>query len=166
MPSSSPTTLPTGLRLGNLIKQCEQALIAEKHRALHGFDLTVPQYAALLALSESPRISGAQLSRRCGVTPQAMNGVISLLEGRGLIVRTRSEVHAKVLIIQLTPGGRALLRKADQEAVQVEQRLMGAFTGEQLAEFREHLNTAIEALSNRPAPEPAQTPVAAGGGSR
>lgn len=154
MTPPSLTTIPTGLRLGNLIKQCEQALIAEKHRALHPFDLTVPQYAALLALSESPRISGAQLSRRCGVTPQAMNGVISLLEGRGLITRAKSEVHAKVLIIQLTPAGRALLRKADHEAVRVERRLMAVFTAEQLADFRAQLDTAIKALTSRQPSDP------------
>jgi DNA-binding MarR family transcriptional regulator len=139
--------LSSGLRLGGQIKQCEQALIAEKHRVLRPFELTVPQYAAMLALSETPRLSGAQLARRCGVSAQAMNGVVALLDGRGLISRTRSELHAKVLVIELTPEGRALLRRADRAAVAVERRLMDAFSEGQLTVFREFLDTAIEALS-------------------
>ena len=145
--------LPSTLRLGNQIKQCEQALIAEKHRVLKPFDLTVPQYAALLTLSENPRISGAQLARRCGVTAQAMNGVVALLERRGLISRTRSEDHAKVLLLRLTRNGTTLLRKADREAVAVERRLMDAFTPTQLDQLRALLTLATETLADGSAEE-------------
>ncbi|QMU72549.1 MarR family winged helix-turn-helix transcriptional regulator [Streptacidiphilus sp. P02-A3a] len=139
--------LASGLRLGGQIKQCEQALISEKQRVLRPFELTVPQYAAMLALSETPRLSGARLARRCGVSAQAMNGVVALLDERGLISRSRSEVHAKVLVIELTSEGRALLRRADRAAVAVERRLMESFSEAQLTVFREFLDTAIEALS-------------------
>jgi DNA-binding MarR family transcriptional regulator len=152
--SGSPATeLPSGLRLGNRIKQCEQALLAEKHRILRPYDLTVSQYAALLVLAENPRISSAHLARRCGVTAQAMNGVVSLLERRGLISRTSSEDHAKVLLIQLTDAGMTLLQQADHGAVAVERRLAGAFTPEQLTAFQDMLATAIEVLSAKPSDE-------------
>jgi DNA-binding MarR family transcriptional regulator len=147
MSSQHTARLPSGLRLGNQIKQCEQALLAEKHRVLRPFDLTVPQYAALLMLSETPRISAARLARQCGVTAQAMSGLVALLEERGLIVRTRSEAHAKVLIIELTRSGKALLRRADQAAIAVERRLMDAFPEQQLSVFREFLDSAIKVLA-------------------
>lgn len=147
MPVKGAAKLPSTQRLGNQIKQCEQALLSEKHRVLRPYELTVPQYAAMLVLSETPRISGAQLSRRCGVTAQAMNGLVALLDERGLISRTRSDVHAKVLLIELTRAGRALLRRADQAAIAVERRLMDSFPDEQLAAFREYLDAAIEVLS-------------------
>jgi DNA-binding MarR family transcriptional regulator len=147
MTSVDEAGLPSALRLGNQIKQCEQALMAEKHRVLRPFDLTVPQYAALLVLSENPRISGAQLARRCGVTAQAMNGVVALLERRGLISRTRSEDHAKVLLLRLTRSGTAMLRKAYREAVAVERRLMDAFGPEQLEALRSLLGIAAATLS-------------------
>lgn len=146
MTANEAAGLPSALRLGSQIKQCEQALIAEKQRVLRPFDLTVPQYAALLTLSESPRISGAQLARRCGVTAQAMNGVVALLERRGLVSRTPSEDHAKVLLLRLTRTGQALLRRADPQAVAVERRLMGAFSAAQLAELRGLLDTALKTL--------------------
>ncbi|RAJ41749.1 DNA-binding MarR family transcriptional regulator [Kitasatospora sp. SolWspMP-SS2h] len=145
-----PTTeseLPFDQRLGSLIKQAEQALIAEKNRVLRPFGLTVPQYSALLLLAENPNISGARLARICGVTAQAMNGVISLLDQRKLISRTNSPDHAKVLLLRLTRAGTALLRKADREAVAVERRLMHSFDDQDLAAFRKQLTIAIEVLS-------------------
>lgn len=45
-------------RLGHVIKRAEQALIARKTRVLRAFDLTVPQYAALLLLSGTDGMSG------------------------------------------------------------------------------------------------------------
>ncbi len=151
MPEKATGKLPIAMRLGNQIKQCEQVLIAEKSRILREFDLTVPQYAALLVLSETPKISGARLARGCGVTAQAVTGLVNLLDERGLISRTRSDVHAKVLIIDLTRSGRALLRRADEAAIVVEQRLLNAYTDDQLTAFRGYLETMRAALSGETA---------------
>ncbi|WP_322762471.1 MarR family transcriptional regulator [Frankia sp. Cr2] len=141
------SVLPFEQRLGTLIKQAEQALIAEKSRVLHPFDLTVPQYSALLLLTENPGVSSARLARLVGVTAQAMNSVITLLEQRALVSRTPSPDHGKVLLIRLTRAGSALLRRADEQAVAVEQRLAAAFSQPDLARFREQLATAIEVLA-------------------
>ncbi len=152
---SSITELPSSQRLGNRIKMCEQPLISEKHRVLRPFGVTVPQYAALLVVAEHPTISSANLARRCGVTAQAMTGVVNLLEGRGLISRVRSDDHAKVLLIQLTHTGERLLREADKSAVEVERRLAGAFSTQDLEMFGRLLGTAVAVLSAGPAaPEP------------
>jgi len=145
------SALPFEQRLGTLIKQAEQALMAEKNRVLRPFGLTVPQYSALLILSEQPSISSARLARLCGVTAQAMNGVVGLLEQRGLISRVQSADHAKVLLLGLTPAGAALLQQADQEAVAVERRLADAYTAAELGQLRTHLAAAVGALTAPPA---------------
>jgi DNA-binding MarR family transcriptional regulator len=145
------SALPFERRLGTLIKQAEHALMAEKNRVLRPFGLTVPQYSALLILSEHPSISGARLARLCGVTAQAMNGVVNLLEQRGLISRAQSADHAKVVLLGLTPAGESLLQQADQEAIAVEQRLAGAYTTTEVEQLRARLVTAIDALTVSPA---------------
>lgn len=53
-----PMGMPAEERLGLDIKRAEQALIAAKQAAVRPAGLTVPQYAALLALAASPGISG------------------------------------------------------------------------------------------------------------
>jgi DNA-binding MarR family transcriptional regulator len=152
MPHQAANSIPSATRLSSKIKQCEQILMAEKQRVLRPLALSTPQYRALLALSETPRISGTQLARCCGVTAQAMNGLVALLEERGLISRTRSDVHAKVRIIELTRRGKALLRRADQAAIEVERRLIDALPPEQLDSLHEFLGTVIDSLSRQRAP--------------
>lgn len=149
------SALPFEERLGTLIKRAEQALMTEKNRVLRPFGLTVPQYSALLILAEHPLISGARLARLCGVTAQAMNGVVSNLEQNGLITRTQSADHAKVLLLSLTPAGTRLFRQADAAAVAVERRLADTYGAADLEQLRKGLSTAIDALT---APPPEEAP--------
>lgn len=139
--------MPLDERLGNLIKQAEQAVIGTKTHVLKPFSLTVPQYAALAVLAEQPGISGAHLARLCGVTAQAMNGVVTLLEQRGLVERIPSEDHAKVLLARLTSAGASTLHAADAVAVAVERQLAAAYSDEDRARLRSLLQTAIDTLS-------------------
>nr|MDT0664788.1 MarR family transcriptional regulator [Micromonospora sp. DSM 115978] len=138
---------PQPARLGHLIKRCEQALIGAKSRALRAVGLTVPQYVALLSLSESPGQSGAQLARQCMVTPQSMASLLATLENKKLITRTPSDVHANIYVSRLTRRGQSLLREADREGLRVEGLLTDAFTAEEMAQFREYLNRAVAALA-------------------
>jgi DNA-binding MarR family transcriptional regulator len=140
-------------RLGHFIKRAEQALMTEKSDALREFELTVPQYAALLALSYTPSASGAQLARICVVTPQTMATVLANLESKGLIEREPSSIHQRVLVTRLTRTGRALVKRADQKARAVEERLGAAFSEVERDQLRGLLERAIAALHDRePAP--------------
>jgi DNA-binding MarR family transcriptional regulator len=135
------------VRTGNVIKRAEQALMAEKARALREFDLTVPQYTALLALSYVPGLSGAQLARLGLVTPQNMSTVLNNLEVKGLIRREVSEVHQRVFVVHLTEVGEKLIQRADAVARAVELRLDYALGEQKRSDLRELLEAAISALS-------------------
>ncbi|MFC8131156.1 MarR family winged helix-turn-helix transcriptional regulator [Streptomyces sp. NPDC057302] len=124
---------PASERLGFHIKRAEQALNAAKHAALKPAGLTVPQYAALLHLSEKPGISAAALARLCGVTPPTMNTVLKNLQERGLIGRTPHEWHRNILETRLTEQGEAVMAEADGAAVRVERALAAEFTEEERA---------------------------------
>jgi len=139
-------------RLGNVIKATEQALTTVKAGALREFDLTVPQYSAMVVLSFVPGASGAQLARICAVTPQTMATVLSNLEAKGLIQRTPSSVHQKVLVTKLTRSGQALVRKADAKAKAIESRLNDAFDDDERATLTALLERAMKVLgADRPA---------------
>lgn len=135
------------LRLGLALKHAEQAMMAAKAGALRDLNLTVPQYAALLQLSERPDgMSGAQLARGAAVTPQTMAGVLAVLEGRELIGRSPSELHGKVLVTRLTEAGRELVAVADTRAAGIEAALWTAFDEPERELFRAFLQRAAEAL--------------------
>lgn len=131
--------MPAGERLGLDVKRAEQTLMAAKHAAVRTAGLTVPQYAALMVLSDNPGISAAALARQCLVTPQAMTVVLRNLVEHGLIERTPHPWHRQMLETNLTPAGREALEVADAAAVVIERRIAGAFT----AEERDTLRTLL-----------------------
>lgn len=139
--------MPVEERIGHYVKRAEQALMARKAQALRAVDLTVPQYTALLVLADNPGLSGAQLARRCYVTPQTMAALLTNLEAKSLVTRRASTVHSQVMQTALTRHGRALLRKADRLAVAIESRLAGAFAaddGKRLIEMLERATDVLE----------------------
>ncbi|MEO3888876.1 MarR family transcriptional regulator [Nonomuraea sp. B5E05] len=139
--------MPADERLGLDIKRAEQALIAAKQAAVRPAGLTVPQYAALFALSDSPGISGAALARACLVTPQAMTVVLKNLEERGLVDRSPHPWHRNVLETRLTSAGRAALEAADERAVLIERAIAAELSTEERTALRALLARCVEAIA-------------------
>ena len=135
-------------RLGTYVKLAEQAIIAAKSRALRDFDLSLAQYAAMMALYYVPGQSAAQLARTAAVTPQTMSTVLARLESKRLVERQPSAIHSKVLVITLTAAGEALVLRADQGARAVEQRIRDAFTDDQANALRDLLRRVADALKD------------------
>ncbi|MFE5536780.1 MarR family winged helix-turn-helix transcriptional regulator [Streptomyces sp. NPDC056492] len=140
------TSMPPEERIGSHVKRAEQALLAAKNAALKPAAVTVPQYAALLWLSEKPGISAAALARLCGVTPPTMNTVLKNLQERALIERTPHEWHRNVLETRLTEEGRAVMELADAGAVRVERALAAAFSAEEREQLIGLLGRCAEVL--------------------
>ncbi|WP_037836894.1 MarR family winged helix-turn-helix transcriptional regulator [Streptomyces sp. NRRL S-244] len=140
------TSMPPEERIGSHVKRAEQALLAAKNAALKPAGVTVPQYAALLWLSEKPGISAAALARLCGVTPPTMNTVLKNLQERALIERTPHEWHRNVLETRLTEEGRAAMELADAGAVRVERALAAAFSAEEREQLISLLGRCAEVL--------------------
>ncbi|RZS37636.1 DNA-binding MarR family transcriptional regulator [Herbihabitans rhizosphaerae] len=139
--------MPLKDRLGSDIKRVEADLMAAKHAAVKPSGLTVPQFAALLILEDSPGISPAELARRCRVTPQTMTTVLQNLTTRGFIERTAHPFHRSMLETRLTETGATTLAEADQRASAVERRLADAFTESERATLRALLDRCSEALT-------------------
>ncbi|MBE1584925.1 MarR family winged helix-turn-helix transcriptional regulator [Nonomuraea angiospora] len=139
--------MPADERLGLDIKRAEQALIAAKQAAVRPAGLTVPQYATLFALADSPGISGAALARACLVTPQAMTVVLKNLEERGFIERSPHPWHRNILETRLTETGRAALKAADERAVVIERAIAGEFNALERKQLRGLLTRCAEAIA-------------------
>ncbi|MFE7774890.1 MarR family winged helix-turn-helix transcriptional regulator [Streptomyces sp. NPDC057445] len=145
------TSMPAPERLGFHLKRAEQALNATKHAVLKPAGLTVPQYAALLHLSDNPGISAAALARACGVTPPTMTTLLKNLNERGLIERTPHEWHKNILETRLTEKGREVMAEADARAVRVERGLAAEFSREERETLVALLGRCVEFLeSSRP----------------
>lgn len=140
-------SMPAQERLGLDVKRAEQELMAAKHGAVK--PLTVPQYAALFALSSNPGISSAALARLCLVTPQAMTVVLKNLVELGYVSRSIHPIHGHVVETYMTPEGKQALTVADAAAVTIERRIASAFTEEEQETFRDLLSRFVGAVQGR-----------------
>lgn len=135
-------------RVGTRIKRAEQTLIAEKTRVLKPFEITVPQYAALLYLRHVSTASAAQLARASGVSPQTMATILTNLEHKGLVERTTSPLHQKVLETRLTAKGADVVSEADAAARSVEDRILASFSDVEVRMLKDLLDRAMEAITD------------------
>ncbi|AND15238.1 MarR family winged helix-turn-helix transcriptional regulator [Rathayibacter tritici] len=129
-------------RVGNGIKRVEQLLEQAKTRALRSFSLTLPQYVTLMVLHYVPGQSAAQLSRTALVSTQTIATILGNLERKNLVTRDVSDLHARVLVNELTPEGHALAVESDEKVRAVESDLRAEYTDTEFAQFQEFLERA------------------------
>ncbi|WP_036923073.1 MarR family winged helix-turn-helix transcriptional regulator [Propionicicella superfundia] len=110
MTERSEQTLPEAL--GVLIKEAQSVLHQRMDEALRPLGLSVPQYACLQALRDTPGITGAELARRAFVTRQSMNVLLQGLERRGLVARSARPGPRRERATVLTAGADELVSDA------------------------------------------------------
>ena len=133
-------------RIGYQMKRAEHALRLEMDDALRGLGLTTPQYAALSVLAEGPGLSGAEVARRCFVTPQTMNGVLVKLEVAGLVSRRAHPEHGRVLQAYPTQEGERLMIRAHRVILEIEEKMLGDLGQDERLRLLEALRGCAESL--------------------
>lgn len=109
---TGPAQRTTSEDLGVLIKEAQAVLHQRMDEALRPLALSVPQYACLQALSDSPGITGSELGRRMFVSRQSMNVVLQGLEKRGLVERSDDPGPRRERAVVLTPEAHRILARA------------------------------------------------------
>lgn len=79
---------------------------------LEPLDLTYPQYLAMLVLWELDGIAVKTLGERLHLDSGTLSPLLKKLEAKGLVTRARDEYDERALVVQLTPTGRALKKRA------------------------------------------------------
>lgn len=118
------TSAPVTSHVGYILKQAQHGLRSRMDQSLRALALSTAQYAILVALHEVKVASGAELARRCFVTPQTVTGLVGGLEGSGLIIRSASSRHGRVIEARLTPRGRDVLRRANAIVFAIEENML------------------------------------------
>jgi DNA-binding MarR family transcriptional regulator len=111
-------------RLSYLVKQLELAIRAEMDAHARAAGLTALQYTALTVLQRQPGMSGAQLSRRSFVSPQAGSEMLGHLERKGLIARAPDPDNRRVLRVRLTEEGERTVDDCDRWMDGIEARML------------------------------------------
>ena len=119
-----------------LIKRAETAIRGGLEACLQPLAITPAQYVTLSLLMEQGDQSSAELARKAGITPQSMSETIVTLIRKGLIDRTESPEHRRILMTRLTEAGAALLRQCDAKVDALEAEVLDGISAEDLAVLR------------------------------
>ncbi len=134
-------------RVGWVLKRAQQALRAAMDEALRRRGLTTAQYAALSTLEEAPGLSGAEVARRCFVTPQTLNEIVTHLEASGLVERRRGD-DARVLRAYLTAAGLDLVGACHQVVAAIEERMVSGLSPRERRHLLDDLHRCVDALES------------------
>jgi len=128
------------------MKRAEHALRLKMDAALREIGTTTPQYAALSVLEGEAGLSGAGLARRCFVTPQTMNQILTNLEGAGLVERRPHPEHGRVLSAYLTDKGAELVSLAHGEVEAIEEVMLGGLDRGERSRLLDALKNCVDSL--------------------
>lgn len=96
------------------IRRVFQFVNEHSKRAVRETGLTGPQLWAIKVVAERGPIKVSELAKRMYLHPATVVGIIDRLELRGLVSRTRSKTDRRVVEIDLTVEGRALVEEAPE----------------------------------------------------
>jgi DNA-binding MarR family transcriptional regulator len=117
--------------VGYLLRQAAGAYRLRVDRVLADLAITPPQFAVMTMLKAYPAQSNADIARLALLTPQTTSLIVANLERAGLIQRRPHETHGRILHVELSPSGQALLMKCRSRVLAVEKELLHGFTVEQ-----------------------------------
>jgi DNA-binding MarR family transcriptional regulator len=135
-------------QVGYQLKRVQHALRLEMDEALRELGLTTPQYAALSVLGDEPGLSGAELARRCFVTAQTMNQILTKLESAEFVERRPHPEHGRILGARLTKKGTKRVTRAHGVVEVIEERMLDGLGRKKRARLRDALQSCTEALEN------------------
>jgi DNA-binding MarR family transcriptional regulator len=98
---------------GYLVKRVQQSLRRRCDAALRPTGLSMAQYAALRALADLPGASASELARRCFVTRQSLQDLLTGLRSAGLVADAQSAPQGRARALALTAAGRKRLVAGD-----------------------------------------------------
>ena len=120
------------------------AVVRAYRPLLRELDLTYPQYVALMVLWQDGSHSVGELAGRLDLPGHALTPVLRRLEAAGLVLRRRSAVDSRSVVVELTPAGRALEPAA--AAVQRQVVCATGLSSESLAALRDDLHDLADDL--------------------
>jgi DNA-binding MarR family transcriptional regulator len=121
------------MRLSYLIGQLDRLISRRLTEVLATHGLTLPQFTALSVLNGRGPSSNAQLAERSFITPQSANEVVKTMESSGWVMRESDPTNRRIVLLQLTPTGKALLKRCNESVDRIEAEMLGSMSKEEAA---------------------------------
>jgi DNA-binding MarR family transcriptional regulator len=117
-------TRRSSLRLTYVIGSLDRVLRRRMSEALAPLGLTLAQFTALSVLEAKGQASNAQVAERSFITPQSANEVMNAMASRNWVSREPDPTHGRIVLLQLTDEGRAVLRQCEQAVKAIEKKML------------------------------------------
>jgi DNA-binding MarR family transcriptional regulator len=115
------------------IRRLMRAVDLHSRRLVDDYGLTGPQLATLREAARTGPVAASTLARAVHLSSATMTGILTRLERRGLVSRTRSESDRRIVMVSITDIGREMLARAPSLLQdRFRQELSGLETWEQL----------------------------------
>jgi DNA-binding MarR family transcriptional regulator len=126
---------------GYLLRQAANAQRRRMDRALAAVGLTHPQFLVMTMIRAYPGCSNADIARLAMLTPQTVHAIISTLSLKGRVARRPDLAHGRILNIELTDAGAALLAAGRSRALALESDLQRTLSAREARVVRRWLVT-------------------------
>lgn len=110
--SAKQKDLPTGVHSWLILWKAARAVEARAHGSITGTGLCASDFAILETLLHKGPLPVNVIGRKVLLTTGSITSAVDRLAGRGLVARKDDPADRRVRLVQLTPGGRKLIRPA------------------------------------------------------
>jgi DNA-binding MarR family transcriptional regulator len=114
--------------IGGMVGRTRTAFLSAMDEVLGPFDLTTPQYVAIILVASGAAVRAADICKMLAHDPGAMTRLIDHLEQRNFVRRVSDPDDRRALKLELTAQGQALYPHLIAAAVKVNNRLLQGFS--------------------------------------
>jgi len=145
MTSSTPTDLfdpehyEIGKSVGYLLARAKSMLSQGVEQELNSLDMTHAQASCLMMLAKGEANTVTDLARELSTDAGSVTRLLSRMEKRGLIERTRRDNDRRVVDLSLTPEGETMVDKLPVVFCDVMRRHFDGFSQEEIDVLRSFL---------------------------
>lgn len=128
-------------RAANAVRNHLEGTVLRPH------DLTWTAFVVLWVTWIWEKVETRVIAEEGGFSKATLSGVLSTLEGRGLLVRERSPHDGRLVLVRMTPAGRRLMKKLFPEFNEQERVVVSGIPVSQRAQAAQALRTLTLTVS-------------------
>ena len=125
----------SGIHLWLILWKAARAVEAHSTRSVQSFGMSPTDFGVLEALLHKGPLTVTQLGEKVLLTSGSMTTAIDRLEKRSLVARCDDACDRRARIINLTPEGRALIKKVFRRHRQAMEEAISGFNPQERAEL-------------------------------
>jgi DNA-binding MarR family transcriptional regulator len=120
-------------QVGFVLRCAHQRATEVFNAVMAQFEVTPTQFAALAKLDDLGSVSQNQLGRLTAMDPATISGVVGRLIARGLVRQSPDAKDARLVVLGLTPAGRAAVAAMKAVAGEVSRRTLAPLSSAEAA---------------------------------